>query len=105
RWFSGAADRNVDVSYEDLEALIQSRDIQLIDVREPSELIEFGKIPGSVNIPLGQLQSALEMSDRDFKALFSAKKPKMEDENVVFHCMIGGRSLKAVQLAEKLGYN
>ncbi|XP_077862688.1 uncharacterized protein LOC144344685, partial [Saccoglossus kowalevskii] len=39
------------VDYNGLIALLDSGDVQLIDVREPDELIEYGKIPKSLNIP------------------------------------------------------
>ena len=40
-----------DLSYNDMVALIESKNIQLIDVREPKELTETGHIPGAVNVP------------------------------------------------------
>ena len=40
-----------DLSYEDLVALIRGGNLHLIDVREPSEIQETGKIPGAINIP------------------------------------------------------
>ena len=40
-----------DVDTEELLAMLESKNIQLIDVREPWELIERGRIPSSVNIP------------------------------------------------------
>lgn len=40
-----------DLSYEDLIALLRGGDPHLIDVREPNEIRETGKIPGAINIP------------------------------------------------------
>ncbi|KAH8040647.1 hypothetical protein HPB51_011962 [Rhipicephalus microplus] len=40
-----------DLSYEDLKALMQGGDIQLIDVREPAEVAASGKIGNAINIP------------------------------------------------------
>ncbi|KAB0398026.1 hypothetical protein E2I00_000735 [Balaenoptera physalus] len=42
-----------DVTYMELKNLLKSKKIMLIDVREPWEILEYGKIPGSVNIPSG----------------------------------------------------
>ena len=42
--------RRREVTYEELVKLMESGDLQLIDVREPKEVAE-GHIPGSVNIP------------------------------------------------------
>ena len=38
-------------SYEEVKDLPNHPDKLLVDVREPSELIEFGQIPTSINIP------------------------------------------------------
>ena len=40
-----------DVGSNELNSMMSNKDIQLIDVREPQELIEDGHIPISVNIP------------------------------------------------------
>jgi rhodanese-related sulfurtransferase len=40
-----------DLSYDDIIALKRGTEIILIDVREPSEIIETGRLPGSVHIP------------------------------------------------------
>lgn len=44
-------ERWTDLTYEQLNSLLESRDIVLIDVREPKEIEANGKIPESVNIP------------------------------------------------------
>ena len=41
----------IDVDVEELDCLLSEERVQLFDVREPSELLETGKIPRSVNIP------------------------------------------------------
>lgn len=60
RYFTGLSVRSfcqqekerwADLSYEQLNALIESRDIILIDVREPKEIEALGKISDSINIP------------------------------------------------------
>jgi rhodanese-related sulfurtransferase len=48
---SGTGPAGKDLSYEDVIELKQKNEIILIDVREPSEIEETGKLPGSVNIP------------------------------------------------------
>lgn len=40
-----------DLSYDDITALKRGNEIVLIDVRDPSEIKETGKLPGSVHIP------------------------------------------------------
>ncbi|XP_021095475.1 thiosulfate sulfurtransferase/rhodanese-like domain-containing protein 1 isoform X3 [Heterocephalus glaber] len=53
---------------------------------------------------VSELESALQMEPAAFQALYSAKKPKLEDENLVFFCQMGKRGLQATQLAQSLGY-
>lgn len=52
-WSSDSAvlEDDVNVFYKGLVKRIESGDIQLIDVREASELAEFGQIPNSTHIP------------------------------------------------------
>lgn len=39
------------MNYEQLKRLLAGRKAVVIDVREPSELMEYGHIPGSINVP------------------------------------------------------
>lgn len=57
--FCTTEDHNV-VSYQQLRDLLESKDIQLIDVREKWEIAEHGKIPGSISIPCKLLLGDLE---------------------------------------------
>lgn len=49
------------------------------------------------------LEEALKLSDAEFKEKFGRDKPKV-DEEVVFHCKMGGRAGKAADTAITLGY-
>ncbi|XP_010953968.2 thiosulfate:glutathione sulfurtransferase isoform X3 [Camelus dromedarius] len=53
---------------------------------------------------VSELESALQMEPAAFKALYSAEKPKLEDENLIFFCQMGKRGLQATHLARGLGY-
>merc|ERR1711928_292710 len=77
---------------------------RLIDVRNPSELTEEGKISSSVNIPYPDVEAALKMNAGDFKARYGMNKPSTDDQNLVFHCALGGRSSKAAKIAQDIGY-
>ena len=49
------------------EAVAESQDILLIDVREPDE-VALGSVPSSVNLPLSQLPDALgKMNESEFQ--------------------------------------
>ncbi|XP_023419490.2 thiosulfate:glutathione sulfurtransferase isoform X3 [Cavia porcellus] len=53
---------------------------------------------------VSELENALQMGPAAFQALYSAEKPKLDDENLVFFCQMGRRGLQATQLAQSLGY-
>ncbi|XP_037681483.1 thiosulfate:glutathione sulfurtransferase [Choloepus didactylus] len=91
------------VSLPELRSLLASGRARLIDVRSREEAAA-GTIPGAVNIPVSELASALQMEPAAFQALYSAEKPKLEDENLVFFCQMGKRGFQAMQLARGLGY-
>jgi len=63
--------------------------LNLIDVREIDE-VQVGKIPGVVNIPLGQLEFRMNQLEKD--------------KEYVMVCRSGGRSGRAVQFLESHGY-
>ncbi|XP_068841628.1 thiosulfate sulfurtransferase/rhodanese-like domain-containing protein 3 [Capricornis sumatraensis] len=93
-----------DVTYKELKNLLKSKKIMLIDVREPWEIHESGKIPGSVNIPLDDVGEALQMNPKDFKEKYKEVKPSKSD-SLVFSCLAGVRSKKAMVTAVSLGFN
>ncbi|XP_008578455.1 PREDICTED: thiosulfate sulfurtransferase/rhodanese-like domain-containing protein 1 isoform X1 [Galeopterus variegatus] len=91
------------VSLPELRSLLASGRARLFDVRSREEAAA-GTIPGALNIPVSELESALQMEPAAFKALYSAEKPEPEDENLVFFCQMGKRGFQATQLAQGLGY-
>ncbi|XP_052032104.1 thiosulfate sulfurtransferase/rhodanese-like domain-containing protein 3 [Apodemus sylvaticus] len=92
------------VTYSELKSLLNSKDIMLIDVRNTWEITEHGKIPGSINIPLDEVGEALQMHPRDFKEKYCEVKPSKSDR-LVFSCLAGVRSKKAMDTAISLGFN
>lgn len=91
------------VDYAAVKKLSNEPQKLLIDVREPEELKETGQIPSSINIPLGIVSQELAVSDQVFKSRYGRDKPKADTE-IVFHCKIGKRSLKAAEAASALGF-
>ncbi|MBO7357453.1 MAG: rhodanese-like domain-containing protein [Lachnospiraceae bacterium] len=63
----------------------------LIDVREKDEYAE-GHIPGSINIPLSQIN------------LIRNRIPK-KDTPLFIYCLSGGRSANATSIITGMGYN
>ncbi|XP_047455831.1 thiosulfate sulfurtransferase/rhodanese-like domain-containing protein 3 [Mugil cephalus] len=94
---------STDVSYEQLKQLLAGRKAVVIDVREPWERREYGFIPGSINVPLGQVNTALQLSPDEFKEKYGGEMPHQTD-NIVFSCLAGVRSKNALDTATSLGY-
>ena len=66
------------------------QDAQLIDVREPAELLTEGYIEGSIHIPMGQLQQRLDEIDKS--------RP------VIAVCHLGHRSGRVAKFLSSHGY-
>ena len=64
----------------------------LVDVREPSEVAEFGAIEDSVAIPRGYLEMRIQKVTTD------------ADAPIVAYCMVGHRSLLAARTLVGMGY-
>lgn len=92
------------ITYEELKKLLVAKSGVVIDVREPWELREYGNIPGAINVPLGQVTGALQLEPEEFKEKYGGDMPSTT-ENVVFTCLAGMRSIKALQAAMSLGYS
>uniref|UniRef100_A0A4W5MKK4 Thiosulfate sulfurtransferase like domain containing 3 n=1 Tax=Hucho hucho TaxID=62062 RepID=A0A4W5MKK4_9TELE len=103
RSFSSSPLAETDVSYEQLKKQLATRTSVVIDVREPWELREYGNIPGSINIPLGQVNIALQLNPEEFKEKYGGDMPQPTD-HIVFSCLAGIRSQKALDQAVSLGY-
>ena len=73
-----------------LKEVLESGNYELIDVREPMELMMDGEIEGAKNIPLGEIE---ERQDE----ILQLEKP------VVLFCRSGNRSGKALEYLESQG--
>ncbi len=76
------------VAIEDLKQGLADGTIVLVDVREPNEF-NAGRIPGAILNPLQKF---------DPKAI-----PSEPGKRIVLSCRAGGRSLKALELAQAAG--
>ncbi|NWX14861.1 TSTD3 protein, partial [Aegotheles bennettii] len=91
------------LSYRELKEL-KTTNVLHIDVRERWEIARFGKIPASINIPLGELVEALQMEPAEFEEQYRQKMPAKSDP-VVFSCLAGTRSKQALGFAVSLGFS
>ena len=80
-----------EMTVKEVESLInEGKELNIIDVREVDEVTE-GKIPGSVNIPLGLVEFRMHELDK-------AKE-------YIMVCRSGGRSGHATEFLENWGYD
>jgi len=79
----------IEITPQEARAKIESREAQLIDVRETYEWDE-GRIAGARHIELDRLASQAETIDKDTP--------------VIFQCRLGARSAMAAQAFRTAGY-
>ena len=91
------------IMFDSLKEKILNKKIILIDVREPKELKDDGKIPCSVNIPLGQIADAFQLPNSEFQKRYGIEKPS-ESHDFVITCRSGRRATTAFQKLLPLGY-
>ena len=92
------AQQQMDISemtVKDLKELIDSgnKDYLLLDVRNPHEY-EIGKIPGSVLVPLGDIENGSGVEK---------VKEMLNGHRLIAHCKMGGRSAKALGILKQAG--
>ncbi|MFA9431104.1 rhodanese-like domain-containing protein [Egicoccus sp. AB-alg2] len=81
-----------------VEAHLLARDAILLDVREPDELAEHGRVADAVHVPRGQLEFAADpTSPLHHPALDPAWR-------TIVYCWLGSRSALSVLALESLGY-
>ncbi len=81
---------DVDIDPDRARELVESGEVQLVDVREPYEW-EAGRIAGARHIEIERLASQADTLDRD--------RP------VLFYCRLGARSGTAAQAFRRAGYD
>ncbi|KAM3614075.1 uncharacterized protein V6R79_009740 [Siganus canaliculatus] len=95
--------QSTEVSYDQLKQILAGRKSVVVDVREPWERREYGFIPGSINVPLGQVNTAFQLTPEEFKEKYGSDMPQHTD-SIVFSCLAGVRSKAALDKATSLGY-
>lgn len=87
---------NLDVAGVDKE---QADGVLLVDLREPAELTEAGRIPGSVHVPRGMLEFRADPTSTYHQDGFDPER------RMILHCATGGRSALAAAALQDMGYN
>lgn len=79
-------------------ALVAQEDALLLDVRDPHEVVQSGKLKGAKNVSRGMLEfradSGTPYHDADFR----------KDRPVVVYCASGGRSALAGKTLKDMGF-
>ncbi|MBS1731317.1 MAG: rhodanese-like domain-containing protein [Bacteroidetes bacterium] len=86
------------LSPQQAQAEIDKGNITLIDIREPDEVKQNGKITGSVNLPRGMLAFYTDSSLPSYKKEFNKEK------RIILYCASSGRSALAVKTLKEMGY-
>src|SRR5476651_1094 len=78
-------------------AMMNRPDVGFVDLRETSERIKHGSIPGALHAPYGDLQNNLGAGGTLRELV------RVNDKRIVFYCAFGERSAMAVQAAQDAG--
>lgn len=74
------------------------KDALIVDVRDPAEVAQTGKVPGAVNVPRGMLEFRADPASPSHDKAFDPSK------TVVLYCASGGRAALAGTVLQELGY-
>ena len=77
--------------------LVGNNEFIFIDLRDKSELLKSGKIPGAMSCPRGMLEFFIDSKSPFHKEIFSQKK------NFIFYCASGFRSALGTETASNMG--
>ncbi|MFW5951354.1 MAG: rhodanese-like domain-containing protein [Gemmatimonadota bacterium] len=78
-------------------ALLEDPGVIFVDLREQSEIVRDGGIPGSVHVPRGLLEFHISSSQPEYREVFHSGRP------LVFYCTAGSRSALAARTAMTMG--
>ncbi|MEZ0169721.1 rhodanese-like domain-containing protein [Microvirga sp. TS319] len=77
---------------------IQSSDVLVIDVRDPTEVQKTGRLKGAVNVSRGMLEFRADPESPYHDPAFQ------KDRTILLHCASGGRSALAGKTLQDMGY-
>ncbi|XP_020711617.2 rhodanese domain-containing protein CG4456-like [Athalia rosae] len=101
---AGEGDNGLNLGYEDLIKAQKDESVLIVDVREDEEIKETGKLPGSIHIPMGQVEDIFKnYSEEAFLRNYQVPKPT-KDTKIIFSCRSGKRSAMVQDAILKLGY-
>ena len=79
-------------------AKIKGGNVLIVDVRDPTEVQQSGKIKGAVNVSRGMLEFRADAETPYYNPAFQ------KDKTVLTYCASGGRSALAGKRLKEMGY-
>ncbi len=95
---SEAKQRVENLTPDQVAGEIERGDVLLVDLREPGELAQNGKIPGATHAPRGMLEFYADPSSPYHR------KELDPSRRTIVYCASGGRSALAADTLRQLGY-
>ena len=93
------ANKNVErLPYEEICNILKQPNTFIIDVREESEVANFGLIKNAIHIPRGLIEFKIELNSSNNPAGIN------NDSNLLFYCAGGFRSALAANTVKNLGF-
>lgn len=77
---------------------IRSGDVLVVDVRDPTEVQQTGKLKGALNVSRGMLEFRADPDSQYHNPAFQKNK------TILLHCASGGRSALAGKTLQDMGY-
>jgi rhodanese-related sulfurtransferase len=77
---------------------MRSGDVLIVDVRDPTEVEQTGRIKGAVNVSRGMLEFRADPESQYHNPAFQ------RDKTILLHCASGGRSALAGKTLQDMGY-
>lgn len=93
-----ARERVENLSAAQVAAELERGEALLVDLREPGEQLQHGKIPGAVSAPRGMLEFWADPSSPYHRPEFDPQR------RLILHCASGGRSALAADTLQQMGY-
>ena len=93
------ANKNVErLPYEEICNILKQPNTFIIDVREESEVANFGLIKNAIHIPRGLIEFKIELNSSNNPAGIN------NNSNLLFYCAGGFRSALAANTVKNLGF-
>jgi rhodanese-related sulfurtransferase len=77
---------------------MRSGEVLIVDVRDPTEVQQTGRIKGAVNVSRGMLEFRADPDSQYHDPAFQ------KDKTILLHCASGGRSALAGKTLQDMGY-